>query len=102
MPRYEGMEDLLRRVRERLVDEPAAMETGTAAHAYPMDRTYEQVLTCMQGLMRQAEVLRNTLSAEQIHALSPKQQEHILLELNAVMQELWSSEVLLRRAGLNE
>jgi hypothetical protein len=107
MPRYDEMDDLLSRVRERLVDEAAPTETPAAASrrsfdSLQQDRQYEDVLACNQALLRHAESLRELVSAENAHTLTAAQQEHILSVLNSVMQELWSSEVTLRRAGLHD
>lgn len=107
MPRYEEMDDLLRRVRERLVNEAAS--TGPTAALYRPswdvirpDDPYERVLACIQALVRDAELLHELLGAEHVHSLSAEQHEHVLSILNSVMQELWSSEVMLRRAGLHD
>jgi hypothetical protein len=107
MPRYEGMTDLLRHVRERLVDESAPTEP-TAAESRPsldvlrQDGQYERIVASAQTLMREAELLRELLGAEHVHTLSAAQHEHVLSVLNSVMQELWSSEVTLRRARLHD
>jgi hypothetical protein len=107
MPRYDEMDDLLSRVRERLVGEVDPTETPAVASrpAYDtlqQDRQYEAVLACTQALLRDAESLHELLGSENVHILSAAQQEHVLSVLNSVMQEFWSSEVTLRRAGLHE
>jgi len=106
MPRYDEMDDLLRHVRERLAGESA--ETEPVAESWPsfdvlrQDGQYERVLACTQALLRDAESLREALGAEHVHTLSATQHEHVLSVLNSVMQELWSSEVALRRAALHD
>jgi hypothetical protein len=107
MPRYDEMDDLLRHVRQRLVDEvaptePAAAEPRPSLDVLPPDGQYDRVLARIQSLLRDAELLREHLGAEHVHTLSAVQHEHVLAALNSVMQELWSSEVMLRRARLHE
>jgi hypothetical protein len=103
MPRYEEMDDLLRQVRARLGQEEVPTESPEV-EARPVlgtmrqDWQYERVITGIQVLLRDAEALRELLGTEQIHTLSATQHEHVLLVLNSVLQELWSSEVTLRRA----
>jgi hypothetical protein len=107
MPRYDEMDDLLSRVRERLVDEATPSEPPAAASRPSLDmlqqdRQFEAALACTRALLHHAESLRELLGAENVHTLSAAQQEHVLSVLNSVMQELWSSEVTLRRAGLHD
>jgi hypothetical protein len=107
MPRYDEMDDLLRHVRERLVGESAETEPAAAEPRPSLDvlrqaGQYERVLACAQALLREAESLREALGAEHVHTLSATQHEHVLSVLNSVMKELWSSEVMLRRAALHD
>ncbi len=105
MPRYDEMDDLLRRVRDRLVDadpeaQPEAAQPWLSVAA--QEDQCERVLACTQALMRDAELLRELVAGEHLHALSAVQHEHVLSVLSSVMQELWSSEVTLRRAELHD
>lgn len=109
MPRYEEMDDLLQRVRDRLVDLPGETETAPSREesasswdVVPAEEQYDRVLACTQGLLRDAELLRELLGADYLDTLNAAQFEHILSVLNSVMQELWSSEVSLRRAELHD
>ncbi|HEX6510493.1 MAG TPA: hypothetical protein VF221_22925 [Chloroflexota bacterium] len=105
MPRYEEMDDLLQRVRNRFAERPADAEQSRemgrpSVDVLKADGQYEGAVACMQALVRDAESLRDLLSSEHAQSLGSKQHEHLLSLLNSVLQELWSSEVLLRRAAL--
>jgi hypothetical protein len=109
MPRYDEMDDLLRRVRARLGPEEAptefqapVVESRPALEAARQSRQYERVMDCTQSLLHDAEALRALLSPEQIHTFSATQHEYILSVLNSVLQELWSTEVTVRRARLHD
>ncbi len=109
MPRYDEMDDLLRQVRACLGHEEAptesqspAVESRPALEAMRQSRQYERVMDCTRTLLRDAEVLRELLGPEHVHTLSATQHEHILSVLNSVLQELWSSEVTVRRARLHD
>ena len=109
MPRYDEMDDLLRQVRARLgLEETPSESHSPAVEARPTletmreSRQYERVMECTQSLLRDAEALRELLGPEHVHTLSATQHEHILSVLNSVLQELWSSEVMLRRARLHD
>jgi hypothetical protein len=101
------MDDLLRRVRERLGDGTSAPERSDTT-AWPIldvlqpEEPYERAVASIQSLLREAESLHGLLSAEYVKTLTAEQHHHLLTVLNTVMQELWSSEVTLRRAGLYE
>ena len=105
MPRYDEMDDLLRRVRDRLVE--TAAETRDASEARsPLnlqrdDDQYERVLACMQALLHQAEVLRELTEMAELSGWSASQREHVLTVLAGVARELWNAEVTVRRAGLH-
>lgn len=107
MPRYDEMDDLLRHVRARLGPEKAPPESPTVESRPALDvrsqnQQYERVIDSTQAVLRDAEALRELLGLEHIYALNATQHEHILSILNAVLQELWSSEVTLRRARLHD
>lgn len=107
MPRYDEMDEVLRHVRERLTGEAARTEEAIPAPQPSRDSgwgngQYDRIVACAQSLLRDAEQLRELLDAEHIHTLSSAQHEHVLSALNAVMHELWSAEVMLRRARLHE
>lgn len=104
MPRYEEMDDLLRRVRERLVDglpERAVVDAKpqSSPPVFSLEGQYECALECMQALLRTAEALREHVGAECAQTFTQEQHEHLLSLLSAVMRELWSSEVALQRVG---
>jgi hypothetical protein len=107
MPRYDEMDDLLRHVRARLgheevPTESAAVEPQPALDAESQSRHYERVMACTQAVLRDAEALRELLGPEHVYTLSATQHEHVLSVLSAVLQELWNSEVTLRRARLHD
>jgi len=109
MPRYDEMEDLLRQVRARLgleetptESQSPAVESRPTPMAMRESRQYERVMDCTRALLREAEALRELLGPEHVHTLSATQHEHVLSVLNSVLQELWSSEVTLRRARLHD
>jgi hypothetical protein len=102
MPRYEGMDEILERVRTRLGVEDTARQTGTgqgpsvqmAAPEGPYDRALEGLIL----LLHDAEQLRRLLSPEQIHILTPEQCDELRSILTKVQQELWRYEASLERA----
>lgn len=109
MARYDEMDDLLRQVRARLGHEEApaksqlpAVESQPPLEAVQQSGQYERVMDCTESLLRDAEALRALLGPEHVHTLSATQHEHILSVLNSVLQELWSSEVTVRRARLHD
>jgi hypothetical protein len=107
MPRYEEMDDLLRQVRARLGQEEVPtespeVEVRPVLDGVRQDRQYERVMAGMQALLRDAEALRELLGPEQAHTLSATQYEHVLSVLDSVLQELWNSEVTVRRARLHD
>ncbi|HEY8684080.1 MAG TPA: hypothetical protein VIO57_00580 [Chloroflexota bacterium] len=107
MPRYDEMDDLLRQVRARLGQEEApiespAVEARPTRDAVQQNRQYERVIECTHALLRDAEALRELLGPEHVYTLSAGQHEHIQSVLNSVLQELWSSEVTLRRVRLHD
>jgi hypothetical protein len=107
MARYEEMDELLDRVRRRLVDRPQSAENQESEptrlfDVVPRDDRFDQIMACTQMLMASAESLRELLASDTEGALTSEQQKHILSVLNSVLQELWSSEVSLRRAALSD
>lgn len=104
MARYEGMEDILQRVRDRL-GQPEENTVGTppepAVHltVQPHEQQYLRTLDAVRALFQHAEGLREVLSSEYVATLTQEQQDHLLLILRQALQELWSVEgELLRRA----
>lgn len=106
MPRYDEMDDLLRRVRNRLVGTETESEDAPPARL-PIglqrdEDQYERVLACTQALLNQAELLRELTGMEALSDWSAAQREHVLTVLARVVRELWSAEVAVRRAGLHD
>lgn len=102
MARYEGMEDLLQRVREHLeVEGDAAMSpsgpAGSSANLLTREQPYESALENLLLLLHDAEQLRERLTPGRLHALPKEQHDDLQSLLNKVLQELWSCEAALQR-----
>ena len=95
MTRYEGMDDLLHRVRERLgvaeraVDPPLEPHHQRQAHA-----TAHETL---QQLRRDAEQAHALLEVERPRALTEEEYEELRVILGKVLRELWQCRVALER-----
>ncbi len=107
MARYEDMDDVLRRVRERMVEvsQPSTCEEREVTPSFDVlhqEDHYERVEACVQTLTASSELLRELLASEHLAEFSSAQHSHLLSALNSILQQLWSSEVSLRRAALPE
>jgi hypothetical protein len=100
--RYEGMEDILQRVRKRL-GEPEAPATipppeSAATLAVPLrEQQYLRTVDAAQSLLRSAETLKEMLSSEYVRSLNSEQQEHLLTILGQIFHDLWAVEGALQR-----
>lgn len=99
MTRYEGMEDLLQRVRDRLgVLEPleVAVDEGLG------EEQYASMLETVLLVVRDTGQLRAGFTPERLRTLTPEQREDLLSLVSKSMRELWSAKTALERAAGEE
>src|SRR5436305_13744742 len=107
MRRYEGMDELLRGVRERLqVATQHAPEAVSLPEASPppagrvplprFDSTYETAVTRLKALSREVEDARELIASEDIARLSDEQRDHLLAIVHQAMEELWTCEATIQ------
>ena len=98
MRRYEGMDDLLQGVRERLQGVKARVEESRGespfTYAVPVStETSDSVVGSRGVLLREAEHIREMVAGEDMMScLSDDQRDHLLALLGQVMEELWTCE----------
>ena|SRR5438270_7462136 len=102
MARYEGMDDILQRVRDRLggsEGEPRPTPPQpTPPFPVPIrQRQYLQTVDAAQAVLQSAEMLKELLSIEYVETLTPEQHEHMITTLGKIFHELWSIEGALQR-----
>lgn len=116
MARYEGMDEILRGVIERLqgsshtrsnevssseveASEPLPSHTPASDPVRlplpTLDESYESGVTHLKALLRDAESVRDMLGEDMPH-LSEDQRDHLLAILHQVMEELWTCEARLQ------
>src|SRR5206468_8104105 len=96
MARYEEMDELLDRVRERMAKRPAPVErTPEEARSLlrlrlqdTQDTPEPNLVEAMQGLLNVAQGLHDLLAPESVEALPPAQQQELLSLLRKVLYEL--------------
>lgn len=102
MPRYEGMDDLLKGVRERLEGdhagaEEASSDGGGYTVSMPLEsQAYERVISHLVLLLREAEKLREMIGSNAGAGLDDDQSDHLLGLLGQVLEELWTCEAMLQ------
>jgi hypothetical protein len=108
MARYEGMDEILQRVRQRL-QEPAPVGNDLLPAAEPppgtvarQEQQFVRVMDVAGMLQRQAETFSELLSPEYVRSLTDGQQQHLLAALGAVLHELWGVEDVLQRTTTSE
>jgi hypothetical protein len=97
MPRYEGMEDLLQRVRQRLGVVDAEAEAGESAPSADHNLHYTATLEMLLLLMRDAEKLHGLLEPEHSRRLTEQQHDELMATLGKVLRELWRCKAALER-----
>jgi hypothetical protein len=101
--RYEGMEEMLQRVRERLGQpEAAAPEESSSPAVLDFDIPYQEqqyfrALDQARALLSSAEQLRDLLRPEYLGTLAPDQHEQILRIVNEIALELKGVEEAVQR-----
>ncbi len=102
MPRYEGMDDLLQRVRDRLEVVNPGLEAQTGAPAVPgradrpeRNERYESTLEVLLLLLRDAEQLGELVLPEDLYGLTREQREDLESILAKVLHQLWSCKAAL-------
>lgn len=103
MARYEGMEELLQRVRDRLggpgTPPDDRIREGIPRLVLPLhEQQYFLAIDATQAIARQADALRELLSPEFVRTLSSQQHENLLAAVDGVARELWSVEGALQQA----
>jgi hypothetical protein len=102
MARYEGMDEMLQRMRERLGQPEMPLEdpaTSTVLE-FPVpfrEQQHFRALDQARALLNGAEQLRDSLRPEYLGTLAPEQQEQLLSLLGQILQELRSVESALQR-----
>ena len=103
MARYEGMDDLLKRVREHLstAAEPAGDEGVVTKGPVPaaIDDQYERAVDRLNTLLRDAVQFRDALSPSGGKALSHAEIDELLRLLGRVLAELWTCESALQHVA---
>lgn len=92
MPRYDEMDDIVRRVRDRLVQgRPADVAPGLpfSAHATGRDDYAEAVELIMLAL-RHAQQLHEHLNPDAIHCITSDEHDDLVNLLGRVIRELQS------------
>ncbi|HZU12381.1 MAG TPA: hypothetical protein VFB58_06045 [Chloroflexota bacterium] len=99
MPRYEGMEDLLQQVRERLERAQAQHPMGKGPFDVELpvdDATYDTLVGSLGVLQREAEAMSSLVASPRAGSLSGPQRDHVLQLLGQVLEELWTAEAALQ------
>jgi hypothetical protein len=97
MARYDGMDELLDRVRGRVAREPEGeMETSTEDLGMPSIQ-YESALNPSLTLLREAEQLHDILKDPAYQAMPMGQIEDLLAVLDSVQRELRRCEAAIQR-----
>lgn len=102
MRRYEGMEELLAQVRERLSAQVTELESAvhTASPSVkqePEDRNYVSVLNATLILVDDVEQLSDLLTPSRVETLDDEQRASLRSLLARVLDELQSLELSLQR-----
>jgi len=94
MPRYEGMDDLLQQVRDRL----GVLEQAPHPSEEPdAQEGYASLLEAVVLVVRDAGQLRSLLASEKLRAVTSQQHEELLSLLGKALRELWSCKAALER-----
>jgi hypothetical protein len=101
MARYEGVDEILQRVRDRLQAPETATEQPppepVPAFTVTMhEQQYVRALDAISTLQHHAELLRDALSSEIASVLTPDQHEHLRRQLGQALHELWAVEEALQ------
>jgi hypothetical protein len=104
MARYEGMEDILRRIGLRsgqdAISEARPPRGGSASVELTMERQhYARAVENIVLLMHDAEQLRDSLTTESVHSLTQEEHDELLGMLGKALQELWACELALQRVA---
>lgn len=104
--RYEGMDDLLQRLRMRIepqVATPAPRAVAPVTKDAPRgSMQYRRLGGSIEQLLRRAEQIHDLLTTESFHALSVAEQDELLAMLGKVSQELTGCEAALRQRAPRE
>ena len=100
MPRYDGMDEILERLRGQMqVSQPAVGEVRGGEPRAPSvtasDPSYATVLENVLLLLRDVENLRTLLTPQRLRSLTGEQEQELLALLGKVLQELKSCEAAL-------
>lgn len=101
MRRYDGMDDLLQSVRERILASksralPGRTESPFHVEVPIQDEAYDSVIGTLGVLLREAEQLQEMITGESARGLTEDQRDHILHMLGQVLEELWTAEACLQ------
>lgn len=102
MPRYEGMDEILKGVSKHLTTRsaPAVEEVAAPRPLQPhIDPPFVRAEAALTRLNADAEKFRDLLAAEAVQTLSQEEHDHLLALLGNVLQELWSCEAALQRVA---
>lgn len=100
MARYEGMEDLLQRVRERMgvMDRrphPGSLTASVADRRNEHSSQYASLLEAMLLVLRDAEQLRDQIEPGPGPVLSDEQREDLVAILGKALRELYQCKAAL-------
>jgi hypothetical protein len=100
--RYEGMDEMLQRVRERLGQPETPSEEAAPPAVLDLavpfrEQQYFKALDQARALLNGAEQLRDLLRPEYLGTLAPEQQHQLVNLLVQTLQELKSVEDALQR-----
>lgn len=100
MARYEGMEELLQRVRERLGVEEIERE-GPSKVITPQSEQpnvpYAELLEAVLLVLRDAEQMSDLAVSTRVAAMTDEQRGDVLDILGKTLRELWRSKAALER-----
>jgi hypothetical protein len=101
MPRYEGMDDLLQRVRDRLgvmdLEEGSGADASAVPDASYRNEQYESALEVLLLLLRDAEQLGELVTPERLYSLTGEQHDDLQSILSKALRQLWSCKAALER-----
>jgi hypothetical protein len=104
MARFEGMDEILQRVRQQLPEPDSApgetsLEAPAGAGTTVADdaQHFTRIIAAAARLQTDAEAFSQLVSSEYLATLPDEQQQHLLAALGVVLHELWGVEDRLQR-----
>jgi hypothetical protein len=99
MVRYEGMEDILQALRERLSEDTSSEPSSVLPLSTETDLRSGQDVETVELLVRllgEARRLRERIEVEGVRGMTPREHEDAVALLGKILQELWRCESVLQ------